>query len=660
MTPLFSTADYLWMAAYLVGLLILTLSLKRLASGGMSDYFLGGKRIPWWAMGISGMASHLDMTGTMLLVSILVLLGPQGMFVEIRGGLALIMAFAMVFQGKWNRRSGCMTVAEWMEYRFGNGLSGRIARLIQAAATLIATVGMIAYFVKGSGLFLSLFLPFSPEVCALGLVVIATLYTTLTGFYGVIFTDLFQAIFIVGASVLIAVMAVGLVQDAPALQSMAASVSGNPTWGSIAVPLRMDMPEAYKGFEMFAIAIGYYLLYTVFIGISNSGGTPMYFGARNERECGTLSFVWILTSVIRWPLIAGLVVLGITLTTQLFPDTTTVRDAAAIVKKYEPEVQAQNWNQTLTRITQTSDTLHPEMKAELQALLGERWQERLLLVGYHGSINMEQVLPAVIRFSIPNGLRGLIFIALLAAAMSTFDSQLNMSAAYFVRDIYQRWLRPGATDAHLIKVSHITCVVIVTISFVVGYHASSINDIWGWITLGLGGGLALPSLLRWLWWRFNGWGYAGGTAAGMVAAIFQRICFPDMPVWFAFPAILLCSGIAAVLATFLTQATPHDVLANFYRTTRPFGMWSRFRKELSPERQRSINNENRNDIIATCFAVPWQFSLYWTAVMFLFQNQRGLWLGVSTLLITSAGLYFFWYRALPGADVKGSKITRQP
>lgn len=80
------------------------------------------------------------------------------MFIEIRGGVTLIMAFLMIFQGKWNRRAMVMTLAEWMHFRFGTGRQGDVARLVAAVSVMIMTVAMITYFAIGSGKFISEFL----------------------------------------------------------------------------------------------------------------------------------------------------------------------------------------------------------------------------------------------------------------------------------------------------------------------------------------------------------------------------------------------------------------------------------------------------------------------------------------------------------------------
>ena len=115
--------------AYFVVLVGIGRYLKKRASASLSDYFLGGRRIPWWLLGISGMAAWVDMTGTMIITSFLFMLGPRGLFVEFRGGAGLVLIFVLLWLGKWHRRSGCLTGAEWMTFRFGDGFGGNFAKL---------------------------------------------------------------------------------------------------------------------------------------------------------------------------------------------------------------------------------------------------------------------------------------------------------------------------------------------------------------------------------------------------------------------------------------------------------------------------------------------------------------------------------------------------
>ena len=82
------------------------------------------------------------------------------------------LAVLLAFMGKWLRRSKVLTTAEWMEFRFGSGRAGQTARLVAAIANLVAVVGMVIYFAKGTGAFLTIYLPFSPEACSIGMIAI--------------------------------------------------------------------------------------------------------------------------------------------------------------------------------------------------------------------------------------------------------------------------------------------------------------------------------------------------------------------------------------------------------------------------------------------------------------------------------------------------------
>ncbi|HQE96228.1 MAG TPA: sodium:solute symporter, partial [Candidatus Marinimicrobia bacterium] len=150
--------DYFIICIYLIGILIVGLWFQRKASQGINSYFLGNRSLPWWALGASGMASNLDISGTMIIVALVYALGARGLYIEFRGGVTLIMAFLMIFMGKWNRRSKVMTLAEWMEFRFGKGTEGRLARMITALTSILVTIAMVTYFAVGGGKFLDKFL----------------------------------------------------------------------------------------------------------------------------------------------------------------------------------------------------------------------------------------------------------------------------------------------------------------------------------------------------------------------------------------------------------------------------------------------------------------------------------------------------------------------
>ena len=154
---MFTWYEYVIVGVYILAILGIGFWFTKKGSENVDDYFLGGKSLPWWVLGISFMTSNLDLTGTMLLASFFAMAGLKGFLVEMRGGTALALAFFMVFMAKWHRRAGVMTVAEWMEFRFGRDRGARAARLVSAVGVVILVVGMMTYFCVGFGKFLSLY-----------------------------------------------------------------------------------------------------------------------------------------------------------------------------------------------------------------------------------------------------------------------------------------------------------------------------------------------------------------------------------------------------------------------------------------------------------------------------------------------------------------------
>jgi len=146
MTPI----DYTIVFLYLIAIVMVGLYMRHPASEDIDSYFLGNRKLPWWALASSGMSSNLDITGTMIIAALIYTVGAKGFYIEIRGGVTLIMAFLMIYMGKWNTRSGAMTLAEWMKLRFGNGRQGEVARLIAAISSIIMTIAMVTYFALGA------------------------------------------------------------------------------------------------------------------------------------------------------------------------------------------------------------------------------------------------------------------------------------------------------------------------------------------------------------------------------------------------------------------------------------------------------------------------------------------------------------------------------
>ncbi|MEI8207173.1 MAG: hypothetical protein WCG03_09880 [Kiritimatiellales bacterium] len=641
-----SFIDYIIIAVYIAVLAGIGIYFKRRSSSSLEDYFLGGRSLPWWMLGLAGMASWLDMTGTMLITSFLYLLGPRGLYIEFRGGAGLILVFMMLWTGKWHRRSGVITGAEWMKFRFGGGVWGNCARLSSVVATIVLTVGLLAYVFKGAGLFLSMFLPFSPFACALGMVAVTATYTITAGFYGLVIADVIQAGCDILATIAIVVLVIVKITGTN-LAAVALSVTGNSDWVTTLPQWQTSMPPGYENYSLLTMVAGFYLLKVFLQGTGSSGMDPKYFGARSDRECGLLSFTqgWFLMA--RWPLMLGFAVLGLYLVRDLFPDQSVLVQAADLIKLHIGDASKNTWPELTAGLMNHPADYPAALVSGLQQILGTDWMSKLSLLSYEGTVNPERILPAVILASLPVGIRGLLITALAGAAVATSSALLNKATGFLSRDLYQGYIRPHAGRRELISVTYAFSLVMFVISMLVAYRVESLNDIWGWISMGLLGGMGIPNLLRLYWWRFNSCGYTLGMVCGVGGAVLQRVFIPHMPEVNQFLFMGAIGLIGSIAGTYFSKPTDPDVLKNFYCKTRPFGFWGPLKSALSQPDAAAMSKEHFYDLISVPFALAWMVTLLLIPMQLLIGQYRDCIFTSIVFAVALIGLYFFWYKKLP-------------
>lgn len=641
----FGTLDYTIIAFYFTVLISIGILLNRKASGSIEDYFLGGRRMPWYLLGFSGMAGWVNITGTMIIIAFIYVLGPRGLYIELRGGVGLILVHMLIWTGKWHRRSGCITGAEWMKFRFGDGPGAQMSRLVTVLAGMLATLGLLGLTIKGLGIFLSMFFPYPPAVCAVAFIIIVTFYTMLSGFYGVVFSDMFQTILVFIGTIGISIMAFKLIGTTGGFAETAVEVTGNADWMSSLPSWKTEVLPGYEMYEYLFLYASFALLNNL-LGGFGSGGMQVYFGARNDRECGLLSAMWAMLMSVRWFLMMAIVVFGIYLVKELFPDQGTLLEATAAIKAQFGTISQTRWAEVLSDIANNPGN-YSALVVQLENILGAGWADSIQMLGYHGNINPETLLPAVLLKCIPSGFRGIMFISLIAAAMSTFDSALNGSASLFTKDIYQNLIRPKASNREMIFASYGFIVFIVIVGYFFAFTLKSVNDIWSWLVMSLNAGLMAPVILRLYWWRFNGAGYAIGTGCGIFFATLQRLIVPDMNEIVQFVVIMTASFACTIVATLLTKPTPEPVLENFYRKTLPFGLWGPLKKKLPSALKKKIHREHRNDILALPFVALWQITMFMMAMQVIIKAYYSLAITGAIFLVSVVGMYIFWYTKLP-------------
>lgn len=641
----------------LIGFLLLTLIvgvwMTRRASGGLEQYFLGGRSMPWWLLGIAGMTNWFDLTGTMIITSFLYMLGPQGLYIEFRGGAGLVLAFMLAYTAKWHRRSGCMTAAEWMSFRFGDDPWARVARLLTALTTILATIVMMAYLVRGASLFIGMVLPGSPMVWTAVIVGLCAVYTTCSGFYGVVFTDFLQGSIIVIASVVVAVLAWQAIPDHAALAQTAALATGNTGWTHSMPSWTVPMPEGYKAYEMLIMVAGFYLFRTVLGGMSG-GAEPRFFAARNDRECGLQCLVQLGSISFRWPLMLGFAVLGIFLVARLFPDQSAVAETSSLIRAAHPEVSEAFWHDLTSRIATTPTDAPPELVSQIQARLGTDWREKLGLVGFNGTVNPERILPAVIIHQLPTGIKGLLLVAMLAAMMSTLNGMVNTAGGMVVRDIYQKFLRPHAGHRELMLASYASTLTIIIAGFAIGVATSSINNLWSWIIMSLGAGMLGPMVLRLYWWRTNACGFAWGMLLGAAGSVLQRIFLPDLHEWWQLGVMVGLSFGGTIIGSLCSRPADPETLREFFGKTRPFGVWGPVSSLWSRDELGQMRLEHVRDIVTVPFAMLLQVALFLVLMQILIKDYASLVWTLPITAVAALGMFWFWWRHLPSPTAGSS------
>jgi Na+/proline symporter len=255
--------------------------------------------------------------------------------------------------------------------------------------------------------------------------------------------------------------------------------------------------------------------------------------------------------------------------------------------------------------------------------------------------DFEMVLPWVIKEKVPPFLLGVLLAGLLAAFMSTFSATLNAGGAYLVNDLYKRYLVKAASPRHYVAVSWLAQVTILVVGIFVGKQLASINEITQWIVSGLWGGYTAANVLKWHWWRLNGFGYFWGMLVGISAALVLPQFFSHA-LWAFFP-ILLLSLIACILGSLLSEPESEDVLKGFYKSVRPWGFWGPIQEKVQEEDPSfQPNRRFGRDSFNVVLAIGWQMTLVTMPLYMVLKNWKGMWISILLFVALSWILKKTW------------------
>jgi hypothetical protein len=180
---------------------------------------------------------------------------------------------------------------------------------------------------------------------------------------------------------------------------------------------------------------------------------------------------------------------------------------------------------------------------------------------------------------LPAGLIGVFFAAILAIHLSTISSHLNLGALYFTRDLYQRYLKPDASEENLVWIGRLATAVLLVGSF---FYGMMMKEITQWLIFALWlmmAGIWLPNILQVVWWRFNAWGYLSAWMANLgVAWLVVWVLpafgvFPPLPDYLQFWLLMALGALVFFPVTLMTKPERMDHLVRYYLQTRPIGWW---------------------------------------------------------------------------------------
>jgi Na+/proline symporter len=264
---------------------------------------------------------------------------------------------------------------------------------------------------------------------------------------------------------------------------------------------------------------------------------------------------------------------------------------------------------------------------------------------------------------LPTGLAGVFFGAILAIHLSTISSHLNLGALYFTRDLYQRYLKPEATEKQLVWIGRASTFVLLIGSF---FYGLMMEEITRWLIFALWlmmAGIWLPNILQVVWWRFNAWGYLAGWMANLgvswlvvwVLPAFGVI--PKLPDHLQFWLLLALGAIVFLPVTLRTKPEEMDRLVRYYVMTRPIGWWGPVHREAVRRgliEEAAPNTEATRPLIRRSWT-PEQADDWtredWIAVILSPLVFAALMIGVTKLLLLQPGGLWLVLGAVIGTGV---------
>ncbi|TAL34023.1 MAG: sodium:proline symporter [Spirochaetes bacterium] len=509
-----TVVDFVVIALYFLFNLAIALWLRKRATKSVSDFFVSGGKASWWLAGTSMVATTFAADTPLVVTGLVAKNGIAGNWIwwsMVFSGMLTVFFYAKLW-----RRAGVLTDVEFAEIRYA-GKPAAFLRAFRAVYLGLPINLIIMGWVNLAIVKIMMTVLGVSKVEALGMTIIIMVLTasisTISGLWGVLWTDLFQFVLKMGMVIALAVFAVGASGGMGTLLDDLRKIDAARDPGSSILSLVPDVNSAWMPMITFFVFIAVNWWASWYPGAEPGGGgyiAQRIFSAKDEKH-SLLATLWfnIAHYALRpWPWILV---------------------ALVAVVRYRDD---------------------PQFAADPES-------------GYI----------RILVSDLPAYLRGLMLAAFAAAYMSTIGTQLNWGASYLVNDVYRRFIAREKAEPHYVRISQAVTMLLMLLSVVVTFYMESIADAWK-VLMALGAGTGLVYILRWFWWRINAWSEISAMSAAFVTSLVLQFVFKmdeGDPRSFAYLLLITVAVTSAtwLAVTYLTRPEPMDTLVSFYRRVRP-------------------------------------------------------------------------------------------
>jgi len=633
-----TTWDWAFIAGFFVISLAIGLAVARRSGKSASDFFLSGRNMPWWLLGVSMVATTFSADTPNLVTDLVRAEGVAGNW-KWWAFLVTGMLTVFVYAKLW-RRSGVLTDLEFYEMRY----SGKEAAFLRAFRAIylgvvfnvlvMATVCLAA--IKIGGVLLGL----SPIQTLLIASVITVIYSAIGGLRGIILTDFFQfLIAMVGT-----LWAASYILDLPQIGSLERLLNHEQVIGKLEIfPATSD--GTFLSLLIIPLAVQWWAAY--YPGSEPGGGgyvAQRMLAAKDEKNAVGATLLFNLTHIALrpWPWI--LIALA---SLVFFPmdDAAVMENAKATMEQYQ-EISSTRELSTQEEMLMNQAVI--ESKG-LTALVDSMSQWQIDLP--QNKMGNDLAYPLMLR-KLPAGLLGIVIASLIAAFMSTISTHLNWGSSYIANDVYKRFFKRDAEEKQLVGIGRISTVILMIFSGIVALFLESAADAFDIIVL-MGAGTGLLFILRWFWWRIN----AYSELAAMVISFLVAVTFKFTPLKGVFPdhiELLLSVGITTlgwIVVTLVTPKVDTKTLLSFYKLIRPHSIgWKPVIQEgIQAGQIQSDSTESGklpNELLAMFMGICLVYGTLFAIGYSLYGSTTYALLGTGIALASAVGLWRIWDKIL--------------